>query len=180
MITNNFYKILASALMTNSKQPFKATAASGSGSDYFYGYPSQVGSRIVFPSIMSTVNKTEIVYGQSYGQGVFFGDGTTPPTADDYKLSGNVVGNFTHTVVSVTNTTDENGVSITALYNITNTDSNPITISEIGLFFIWGRTSTQDTYAYLVDRTLLESPVTIEPNGIGQITYTVRLNIPTT
>lgn len=34
-------------------------------------------------------------------------------------------------------------------------------------------------YTWIGNGTLLESPITIEPNGIGQITYTIRMNYPT-
>lgn len=178
MVTNTFYKIIASALITQSKQSMSAIAADGSASNYFFGNSSQISARVVIPTLMGSVKKAATSGGQAYGNGVFFGDGTTLPTPNDYKLSGNVITTFTHTVVSITSTSNENGVSTTALYNITNTGSEPITISEIGLFSQWYRTSNQDYYAYLIDRTLLEVPVTIDPNGIGQITYTIRMNYP--
>lgn len=116
--------------------------------------------------------------------GVCFGDGTTEPTVEDVCLSG-----VQHTSISKANTlitfnysTEDNGdFVLTAVYTITNTLANDITIAEVGL-------AAKGSYFYggynyhvpiLVEHSLLEIPITIPAGGVGQVTYTIRMNYPT-
>lgn len=115
--------------------------------------------------------------------GVCFGDGTTEPTAEDVCLSG-----VQHTSISSTNTivtfnysTEDNGDFIlTAVYTITNTLENDMTIAEVGLAAPGSYFSGGYNYhvPILVERSLLEVPVTIPAGGVGQVTYTIRMNYP--
>lgn len=109
----------------------------------------------------------------SGGAGAIFGNGTTPPTEDDYKLSGDIVTGYTS---SGTASTEIVGSQIIqeAVYTLTNTSSSDITISEVGYV---GRTSSSTAHYFLLDRTLLDSPVTIPAGGVGQVTYTITFNI---
>lgn len=114
--------------------------------------------------------------------GVIFGNGTTPVTASDYKLSGSVITTFNETH-KTTFTPDTSGFSISTLYTITNTSSsNAITISEVGLIsqgaYMDSSSSSSSGSYFLVERTLLDTPITIAPNGVGQVTYTIRINYP--
>lgn len=109
--------------------------------------------------------------------GVIIGDGDTAPTVNDYKLSGNLISTFTYSAAVTAEDTDD-GVIITGLYTITNSGTETITIKEIGLV----ATPTNNSglrYRLLIERTVLETPITIEPGGVGQVTYTIRMNYPT-
>ena len=111
--------------------------------------------------------------------GTHIGTGTTPPTINDYCFSGDLITDFTYSC-SLTKNSDENGSSITALYTITNTGDTAFTIGEIGLTASLGNNNYSDIqYIGLLERTVLETPVTIEPGGVGQVTYTIRMNYPT-
>lgn len=111
-----------------------------------------------------------------------FGSGTTPPTMDDYKLEGTVATNCTcsHTIESTISEDGSEG-TMTVTYTITNNNDAEITIGEIGIFlemyWLTGY-STCTNYPYLVERTVLESPITIPAGGVGQVTYTIRMNYP--
>lgn len=113
----------------------------------------------------------------SSGGGVILGTGNTPPTYDDYKLSGDIISTFDYTVAT-TKTTTENGVQLSATYSITNTGTEAFTISEIGLIASTYPGSTGASYKLLLERTVLDSPVTIEPGAVGQVTYTINVNMP--
>ena len=110
------------------------------------------------------------------GYGVVFGDGTTEVSKDDNKLSGNVITTISGTAVSQDTCDDAQAIKST-LFTIINTGTEPVTISEIGYFGAVGY-KTFYTNAML-ERTLLETPVTIPAGGVGQVTYTIRLNYPT-
>lgn len=111
------------------------------------------------------------------GAGVYLASGTTAPTKDDYTWAGQLVKGYAYTV-AVSNGTDDEGVYTTAVYTITNNNAQAITIGEICLFGIPGGSSGSE-FKCLYDRTVLESPVTIEAGGVGQVTYTLRANFTT-
>ena len=116
--------------------------------------------------------------------GVVFGNGTEPESINNYTMSGDLFVNYTSSATTVYDANDEgNTRSIT--YTLTNNGTEDFTISEIGLFgyaYITNRSSDSKNYRYdiLIERTLLETPITIPANGgVGQVTYTLRMNYPT-
>lgn len=112
----------------------------------------------------------------SYKGGVVFGDGTAEPTMDDYCLSGNVVSSFNETnTIELTKDETTGIVTISKKYTITNTGSSPITISEIAL--IDNFKNSYYYFSFVVDRTLLDNPVTIPAGGTGYVTYTIEVTL---
>lgn len=97
---------------------------------------------------------------------VVFGTGTTPPGYTDYKLSGTIISGLT---VSAAVTNAAQGTEMIAEYTITNNSGADVIVGEIGLKFQW----------YMIDRTVLEAPLTIPAGSIGQLTYTIRMDYPT-
>ena len=130
-----------------------------------------------FKSIGSTAHES------SGSSGIMFGDDATPPTPADYKLSGNVIANLTltHSVARVMKS--DGCAEITNTVLVTNGNTNDVTIKEVGLFTqitAYNPTSSSGLSSYtMVDRTVLDTPVTIPAGGIGQVTYTIRMNYPT-
>lgn len=174
MFLKNWYKAIGQA-MASSSAPTKYINTSGSelsqsnsiSNDVFQlGYSSD---SYCAPS-MKKVRTAISTYG-----GVIFGSGTTQPTIDDYKLSGDIVTTISASV-AYTFKTDEEGICYEGIYTIANTGTNEITIGEIGLLAGAGSSVSQK---FLVERTALDTPVTIPVNGVGQVAYTIRLNYPT-
>ena len=60
-----------------------------------------------------------------------------------------------------------------AVLTITNNNATDITIGEVGIVYQGSNT------AALLERTVLDSPITIPAGGVSQITYTIRMNYPT-
>ena len=108
--------------------------------------------------------------------GVVLGTGTTPPSLDDYALSGELITGYTYTS-SVKNEVHEDGQSITASYTITNNGSQAFTIGEVGLIASFTGSASAAAKA-LLERTVLDEPITIAAGGVGQLTYTIRLYEP--
>lgn len=131
-------------------------------------------SAVYYPRMGSVVTTYEA------NGGVIFGDGTTPPTRDDFRLSGSVISTLSATA-SGGFTTDNDGATGTYTYTVTNTGSADITIAEVGLITGGHSTSSRTgaQYKLLMDRTVLDTPITIPAGGIGQVTYTIRFNYPT-
>lgn len=119
----------------------------------------------------------------SNAPGVLLGDGTAEPTINDYALSGNIVNSGLTHVCTLTKSADDSGITLTADFTITNGNDNDITISEVGLCG-WSRgtttagsTGSGKISRYLVDRTLLENPITIPAGGVGQLTYSIHCDL---
>lgn len=118
--------------------------------------------------------------------GVVFGDGDTPVTINDYALSGNILSGFAWSN-STNKVFDETGFTINSLFTITNNNSDSITIKEVALYGYLSQTyssitaTSTDSYSqrFMIERTVLDAPVTIPAGGVGQVTYTIRVNYPT-
>lgn len=115
----------------------------------------------------------------SYG-GVVLGTGNVEPTLNDYKLSGDIITDYTYSCSVKSNSTAD-GTEIVATYTVTNNQSSAIIIKEIGIICGVSATSSgsKAEYKVLYERTVLDSPVTIEAGGVGIVTYTIRMNYPT-
>lgn len=94
--------------------------------------------------------------------GVMFGSDPTPVSYKDYRLGSPISGLTVSAEVTKENYSNE----IVALYTITNNTGNDVTIAEVGLSWNWA----------LLDRTVLENPITIPSGSIGQLTYTITFN----
>lgn len=110
--------------------------------------------------------------------GVRIGSGVTPATADDYTLESIITSGLSVVKPSAVTVTKENDcVAVYATYTVTNTGKTAVHISEIGLYAA-AYYSTSLAKPALADRTVLESPITINPGEAKPITYTIRLNYP--
>ena len=165
MLTKNFYSFMRSALSSVGGTYATFTHTNGDISN------SDTGSSSSFPfSYMSQWAKTIT------NVGVSFGTGTTPATASDYCLES-ILGDTqisvsTPSKVSFSRADTYDEYSVT--FGITNKTDAAITISEVGL------TAAPVSNKYvLVDRTVLDTPVTIPAGQSKQITYTIRFNYGT-
>ena len=108
--------------------------------------------------------------------GIYLGSGTTPATLDDHKMESMITSGL---VCSVATSLDDNNDAVNNI-TITNNTNADITIGEVGTggYAYCGQESSYWN-VLLMDRTVLDSPVTIPAGGVGQITYTIRMNYPT-
>lgn len=169
MFVRNFYKNISAHFMGNKKVTMKP----------YQGYDMDVT-----PSASYTSYFTWLMLGSymtwfrgsaSNEAGVSFGTSDEAPTMDDYNLKGTLLTkeNINASCASQS-TIDDTGVTIIGTYAISNISDKEITINEIGYFAQNGT-----GYAFLYDRTVLDTPVTIPAGGVGQVTYTIRFNYPT-
>ncbi len=124
--------------------------------------------------------------GEYYGTnpnkaGVIFGTGNTPPTKEDHCFSGSALTALkaANIIVFVKTETDEEGVHIRGSYTISNTTAAEITVGEVGLMECcsWRRPSTNSNNqgGVLLERTVLDTPITIPAGGVGVVQYTINL-----
>ncbi len=110
--------------------------------------------------------------------GVYFGSGTTPATRADYKLESPITSGLSISNTSIVTESDGNGqYSYLADYRIKNNSVADISISELGLFLPVGSSNTA-YYPVLMERSVLETPVVIEPGKSKKITYKVTIHHP--
>ena len=158
MLTKNFYSYMRAAF-----QNIAATFALTDGSTQDIALNQNKPPFTVMNSWASQVG----------ANGVSFGVGTTPANASNYKLESILtsahisVASPSTVSFSRGDTYDEYSVT----FGVTNKTSADITISEVGL-----TTMPNAFYYALVDRTVLDTPITIPAGESKQITYTIRFN----
>ena len=105
-------------------------------------------------------------------RGITFGSGTTPPQKTDYKLKNHITTGLTY---SGNNTKQTDGV-INWVQTVQNTSTAQITITEVGLFAgffdVYGNPYT----SFLLTRTVLDTPVVLQPNEVKTFTITIDYN----
>ena len=163
MLIKNFYSYMRAAFSAAGKEiPFVKTDGTTANLRYSNSYAP-----------FAVMNKWSV---NNNGFGVSFGTGTTPATMSDYSiescLNSTKINVSTPSAVSYSrgDTFDEYSVS----FGVTNITAEAITISEVGLTV--GVTSGTPEYMVLVDRTVLDAPVTIPAHETKHIAYTIRFN----
>ena len=158
MLTKNFYALMRTALGKTSSTITSIqneTATVYMDSDWY--------------GVFSAMNGYETA-GNQY---VRFGSGTTPATVNDYKLESQIDSDITVANPSaVTTEQTDSYILWTATFGVS--ASVETTISEIGL--ISKAHIANGNAATLVDRTVLDTPITIPAGQSKQITYTIRFN----
>lgn len=127
-------------------------------------------------------NQVTIQYNAT-NAGFHFGSGTTAPTENDYKMQTDITSG-----VSIILNTSERGIDSGVLYmaytfTVTNNSSANITIAEMG--YVTGNASCCNSASatsasnnnVLIDRTLLDTPLTIAPRETAAITYKITCDM---
>ena len=165
MLTKNFYSYMVAKL---SELNTSCVLIDGSRSEI---KSNSSGTKVFAAMLKQSTNSS----GGDNG-GVSFGAGTSPATAQDYKLAAPITTGLS--IIFPKSLTYAKGASfedVAVTYGVTNISSSEITISEIGLvatIFVSGNLYN----SVLVDRTVLDTPVTIPAGESKQITYTIRFN----
>ncbi len=137
------------------------------GSDNtYYAYPSAITSQ---SQALSGAFSPGMLY-------VGFGSSATPATFEDYALES-FVSNFSQKSASGSVTENADG-TFTIDYQIIISATADITIQEIGLFLptpYMPVSSGTTNYAYyaLINRIVLDEPVSIASGAVGNITFSV-------
>lgn len=177
MFTKNFYSILACGVLgieaTKVGVTYYSGLKSGPSGDNLNSWKHEgtclYNTTSAWAPLISR-HKTDNSAG-----GVVFGDGSVPPTPDDYNLSGTEITTLSVSNVCVTNATKYEYAAITSTFTLTNTGANEVTIREVALFsHCW---STGSEWVVMVERTVLDAPVVIAPGGVGQVSYTIRIDM---
>lgn len=104
-----------------------------------------------------------------FERGIAFGSGTTPPQKTDYKLENHITTGLTY---SGNNTNQTDGVT-KWVQTVQNTSTAQITITEVGLFSAYSNWAGQELIPFLLTRTVLDTPVVLQPNEVKTFTLTI-------
>ena len=103
-----------------------------------------------------------------FERGIAFGSGTTPPQKTDYKLENYITTGLTY----FGNNTNKTDGIVHWVQTVQNTSTAPITITEVGLFS--QHAASYNTF--LLTRTVLDTPVVLQPNEVKTFTITIDHN----
>lgn len=158
MIIKNLLGTIKRSLL-NSASPIKMVDGSLQDNVIFF---SSFG--INAKNVNDAVDYTNIDAGLHF----LFGSGDTPVTIDDYKL-GELVTTYQGVAMSHTTFNDysENVLHVTR--TIKNTSDSPITIKEMGVFGVY------NGGLFMLARTVLPTPETIEPNEMHDFAMLISL-----
>ena len=163
MLTKNYYSVLGTAFFGK-----KMTVKKLDGGEKTLYYTGVSNCAPLLGFIQNTVSIAE-----TNTSGIMFGVNSTPPTFEDYTIDNSGI-TVTGAIAQTVNINDNGGVTAVLNCTLTNTGEAEITISEVGL-----KASLTNTGSVLFERTVLDAPVTIPAGGVGQVEYTITLNLPT-
>lgn len=184
MFTNNFRKLLfkyvfgANTTNSSSEPPSsyssKPTLISISGSSCYFDANNYQSLQNIWRSAINSLSTLDTT--PTDGRGcIILGNGTNQgESPEDFRLESQITTNLSCDSVSVSRNTTVKTYTAT----FSNSGTSDITVTEIGYvsrmcYYI--RSST-DTYTYdnfLMDRTVLDTPVTIPAGESRTITYTL-------
>ena len=165
MLTRNYYNQLYSHLCSQIITGGLKDCNGNTYNTYVYG-----SGRFSDNSWVNFLSRCSSVNG-SYGTLTFVvGSGNTPATLDDYKLESiiSAVGS-----VTPSDAVDEAG-NYMKLFTVKNIGTEPFTVAECGITAPAYRNQYGEIANVLVDRTVLEKPITVPAGGVCIITYKVE------
>ena len=163
MLTKNFYSYMRAAFQ-NKSAAFVQTNGTAVSKTYYYKAANPFEVMKEWAADTST-------------NGVSFGTGTTPATASDYVIESILDNNKINvsTPSSISFSRYDTYEEYTVTFGVTNKTAEAITISEVGLTACPNTNGSPFPFV-LVDRTVLDTPITIPAGQSKQITYTIRFN----
>lgn len=176
MFTRNWYILQSLNMLAEEKQfstHLHSLDWSGDENYLLYYYPLSRGINIY--KALNTV-KTDLTNNSK--EGVLFGTGDTLASIDDYKLAGDLIQNIAVTV-SRTYSYSKKKQSVKAVYTIANNNTEEITIKEVALNVGFPYDKNGNLNGCIIDRTVLDTPVTIPAGRAGQVEYTITFDLPT-
>ena len=170
MLTKNFFQYLSAQLerFNSETHDWIAHLVNYDGVAFEKAYKYNVSSPRAWLGSMGHPKVTNLG-----SDGTWFGKGTTPPTPDDYTMEDPYVNGELRVQCSsvVTGTHTEESYSVSIVYNVTNTTSEDLTISEIGVFSLHLSTGQ---YFCLLDHTILENPVVVPAKRTVAMEYVIK------
>ena len=174
MVTRNFLNLLAMVLESSNQIGCLRCRDINGNTRFLSG---NFNDNALFPRGL-----TQTFTLNAASSGISIGTGTTPPTEDDYNLE-ETISSGVNVALTGTSYGAESPWFPFIKYDltITNTGANPLVVTEVGYkqnvrtTKVIGSTSSANTVV-LLDRCVLDTPVTIAPGDAGIVTYRLQTN----
>ena len=166
MLLNNYYAMLTAAAMGAGSAQIKDL--------WDIDYPVKVDLADLDLRPGAVLTKVD------GGDGVVFGTGNAPPAMDAFNFSGYHIYSTGNNISYVAKEPvyTENGLEYSVTYTITNAYDYALTVGEVGMIRKVYNSDNGGFLYILVECTALDKPISIPPGGVGQVVYTVNLNLP--
>lgn len=168
MLTQNYYNFLANILETaggRTSGTYTGLSIIGTNNEFFTNTAAFTSS--AFPVAVESAPTLNSTAG-----GISVGTGNTPPTLYDTNLEETITEGISM-VLTESNYGVFNGVPyVEYIITVTNISSSPVTIKEIG--YKQKHNFNSAIHYWLVDRTVLENPITIQAGDAGIIDYRLQ------
>lgn len=176
MVTKNFKNMMKLVLQSSETSSTKGFLPAKKAIDGSTHYLCCKMRSTVFPGSVATN------FSYTFSPGVIVGSGNTPPTEDDYKLDTQITSGLTQSgSTTVVYGADSDGNPYKQMDMILqNTTASDIVIREVG-YLQWLEGSTvqyattgNEQFPALLDRTLLETPLTVPANNVAVLRYVLK------
>ena len=165
MILQGFYRVLSGSLKPWNGNATGLSAKAMNGTSYINLQWQQP-----FNGFKNT-NSTAFSY--DYYSYFFIGSGSTPPTYNDYNMESLIPNSDISQITTKIDTMNIETNLVGVAKTITNISASPITVSETGIACqIYGVNS-----AILITRSLLPTPITLQPNDIYTFTEYIKIDL---
>jgi len=174
---NANFKMLYTANIQSGNNYGSINAKNAAGTEFVAGPQLATNNNFYY---ISSITAT----GSNSSTGVAFGSGDTAPTENDYTVTPIAGLDATSPGSALTTVYDSENNKYYTYYNytVTNNNAEAVTIREIGKFNVFYKasalgslcsTSNSDKMSVLVDRVVLDDPVTIPAGESGVVRYSV-------
>lgn len=167
MLTNNFKNAMAMVLQRCNTDQGMLPIVAYNGTTYYLS-----------PSSAIPVSLTQTLALSESAAGICLGTGNTAAAVTDYQLEAPITAGLQASIVQAVDTDGSGNPYLQFDLTITNNSGGAVTIKEIGYRQnLRGATAlggTGSSRVCLLDRTVLDSPVTIPAGELGVIRYTLK------
>lgn len=175
MITKNFKALLKQMLQYGqSGASCLLEATDTTNATYYLATSMSTGQ---YPYAANLTPRFASNYGSA---GIYFGIDNSPASETDYKLGNAISSGISSNTPNATTGVDASGNPYYELvYLLTNTTALDITIKEVGYVQNLYCSATQGSTSFtsrqfLLDRTVLSTPVVVPANGTVALKYTLK------
>lgn len=168
MVTENFKNLLGMVFTSSASACGSLRATDVTGRTWY------VSPQFSFPS-----TRTQAVTTSATGAGISVGTGSNPTQESDYNLDEPLTSGINLTLTgTTTGVTSDGHPYITYKVTITNTGSETIRVREIGYKQTLKvcpkpKSASVSDVVFLLDRTLLQTPIELPAGDAGVISYTI-------
>lgn len=174
MLTRNHKNMLAS-IITKTNVNYTGLPVKATNGNTYYLNAALSG----FPQLNPTTTFARSVS----AAGIQVGSGNTPASENDYQLDSTITNSSLTGSVNVSRVIEDGKLYIIFDLTITNVSADAIQIHEIGYFQYLSSGTTQagtsvsSSYCFMLDRTVLDTPVSVPAGDFATIRYKIGCSI---